>query len=253
VAAARLAVAFVAAGTIAGATAWAQAGPVATPRSSAAGASLKANTVKSDDVVNGSLFFKDFHKGEVPSLAQFNKLQATTERFSKAAGKRFADASDLSAVKGEVGAVQGELGSYLKSADADARYLKAGDPVVHGRGSVFSDTRLITVTGQRVPVLEVPGLLTVEAENGKPRLFYVTNESDWPLTHTSCEEGGAFGSPAGVLQPGQHFHCIAGTAPSSAQLFGEGADPVIATLTVSAIPVGSGEDAQYTAQILVGT
>jgi hypothetical protein len=252
VAAARLAVAFVAAGTIAGATAWAQAGPAPTARSSAAGASLKANTIKSDDVINGSLLFKDFHKGEIPSLAQFNKLKATTARFSKAAGGRFAGKSDLATVKGEVGAIKGELGSYLKSADADARYLKASDPVVHGQGSVFSETRLITVTGKRVPVMEVPGLLTVEAENGKPRLFYVTNQTGGPLTHTSCNNEGPFGSPAGVVQPGQRFSCLTGAAPSSVQLFGEGASPIIATLTVSAIGVGPGEDAQYTAQILIG-
>jgi hypothetical protein len=251
VAAARLAVAFVAAGTIAGATAWAQAGPAPTARSSAAGASLTANTIKSDDVVNGSLLFKDFHKGEVPSFAQFNKLKATTARFSRAAGGRFAGKSDLATVKGEVGAIKGELGSYLKSADADARYLKASDPVVHGAGSVFSETRLITVTGKRVPVMEVPGLVTVEAENGKPHLFYVTNQSGGPLTHTNCAEG-PFGSPAGVVQPSQHFSCLTGDTPTAVQLFGEGATPIIATLTVSAITVGPGEDAQYTAQILVG-
>jgi hypothetical protein len=250
VAAARLAVAFVAAGTIAGA-AWAQAGPPPTAHSSAAGASLKADTIKSDDVLNGSLLFKDFHKGEVPSFAQFNKLKVTTERFSKAAGARFAGKSDLATVKGEVGAVKGELGSYLKSADADARYLKTSDPVVRGQGSVFSETRLITVTGKRVLVMEVPGLLTVEAENGKPRLFYVTNQTGGPLTHTSCGEG-PFGSAAGVVQPGQRFSCLTGDTPTSVQLFGEGANPIIATLTVSAIGVGPGEDAQYTAQILIG-
>jgi hypothetical protein len=242
VAAARLAVAFVAAGTIVGAAAWAQAGPPPAARSSAAGASLKANTIKSDDVVNGSLLFKDFHKGEVPSFAQFNKLRASTERFSKAAGERFAGKGDLATVKGEVGAIKGELGGYLKTSD----------PVVHGRGSVFSETRLITVTGKRVPVMEVPGLVTIEAENGKPHLFYVTNQSGGPLTHTSCNEG-PFGSAAGAVQPGEHFSCLTGDTPTSVQLFGEGAGPIIATLTVSAIGVGPDEAAQYTAQIVVGT
>ena len=201
---------------------------------------MKANTIKSENVVNGSLFFKDFHKGEVPSFEQFQKLQRTSERFNKAAGARFAGASELRTVKGEVGAIKGELGSYLKSADADARYLKTSDPVVHGEGSVFSETRLITVTGKRVPVMEVPGLVTVEAENGKPRALLRDQPDRRPADPHAIAAEGPFGSAAGVVQPGQHFSCLTGDAPSSVQLFGEGANPIVATLNVSAIRGRSG-------------
>jgi hypothetical protein len=256
VAAARLAVAFVAAGTIAGA-AWAQAGPPPpTAQSSAVDVFLKANTVKSENIVNGSLFFKDFHKGEVPSLEQFQKLQLTTERFKKVADRRFAEGSELTTVKGEIDSIKGELGTYVKSADADARYLKVSDPVVRGDGSVFSASKLITLVGKRVPVLEVPNLVTIEAENGKPTLFYVVNQTGGALTHTGCGGGGGGSigaSPPGVLQPGKFFHCPAGGEPTIVQLFGQGGNPIVITLTVSAIPTGQGADAQYAVQILVGT
>src|SRR3954447_576563 len=160
VAAARLAVAFVAAGTIAGA-AWAQAGPP-TAGSSASDIYAKSGDIKGTDIVNGSLFFKDFHKGQVPSLEQFQKLQLTGERFKKLANTRFADQGDLNVLKGEIATVKGELGSYVKSTEADARYLKVSDSVVRGDGSVFSASRLIPpFAGKRASVLEVPGLLAI--------------------------------------------------------------------------------------------
>jgi hypothetical protein len=251
VTAARLTVAFVAAGTI-GAATWAQAGPPPpTAESSAVDVFLKANSVKSENIVNGSLFFKDFHKGEVPSLEQFQKLQLTTERFNKVANRRFAEEVDLATVKGEVDSIKGELGTYVKNTDADARYLKVSDPVVRGDGSVFSESRLITELDKRVPVMTAPGIVTVEAENGKPRLVYVTNETAGPLTHTHCGEG-ASATAAGVVQPGKFFHCEITDVPLTIQLFGEGPNPTVATLTVSAIG-NLGENAQYTVQILVGT
>jgi len=245
VAAARLAVAFVAAGTIAGA-AWAQAEPP----------SIKGEFVDSSNVVDGSLMFKDLHKGEVPSLEQFQKLRLTTKRFKKVAGRRFAGAGELGKVKGEVDSITGELGTYLKGDVADARYLRQSDSVVRGDGSVFSESTLITAMGKRVPVMEVPGLLAVEAENGKPQLLYVTNRSGVPLFHTSGGEGGGGspGTPAGLVQPGKFFIGVVGSFPASFQLFGEGDDPVIVTLTASAVLVPqTNEERHYTVQILVGT
>jgi hypothetical protein len=241
----------VAAGTI-GAGTWAQAGPPPPAAgSSAVDVFLKANSVKSENVVNGSLFFKDFHKGEVPSLDQL-----TTARFNKAAGGRFAEAGELATVKGEVDSIRGDLGSYVKSAEADARYLKLSDSVVRGDGSVFSASRLIPpFAGKRASVMEVPGLLAIEAENGTPRLGYVVNETGGPLFHTACGDsagGGGFNTGPGVVQPGQHFHCQVEAAPVTIQLFGEGADPLVVTLTFSSLELGQTGEANYTAQILVG-
>jgi hypothetical protein len=251
VAAARLAVAFAAAGTIAGATAWARAGPPPPTASESALNSYLKLKLDSTNTKNGSLRFRDFHKGEIPSLDRFRKLQGTTERFKKVASRTFATESDL-------GAIKSELGGYIKMSEADSRYLKQSDPVVHGDGSVFSESRSIPAfAGKRDPVMGVPGLLTIEAENGKPPLFYVVNQTGAPPSHTACGGGGGGsiigGSPAGVTQPGQHFHCPAGVEPATVQLFGEGPDPIVASLTVSAIPVGQTGDAQYTVQILVGT
>jgi hypothetical protein len=130
--------------------------------------------------------------------------------------------------------------------------------VVRGEGSVFSESRLISV-GKRAPVMEVPGFIAVEAENGKPRLVYVVNRSGGALTHTGCggsTGGSTFGAQAATLQPGKFFHCQTGEEePLTVQLFGEGPNPPVATLTVSSIPIpiGQGPDAQYTAQILIGT
>jgi hypothetical protein len=264
VAAARLAVAFVAAGTIAGA-AWAQAGPPPiTAESSAADISAKLGEIKgefvdSKNVVNGSLLFKDFHKGQIPSLEQFQKLKLATERYQKAADGRFAETSDLATVKGDVDAVKGVLGSYVKSTEADARYLKASESVVRGNGSVFSGSRPIPpFGGKRASVMEVPGLLAIEAENWKPRLFYVVNQTGGALTHTGCGGGGGtFGASPGVIPPGKSFHCPVLEEPVTIQLVGEGPNPTIVTLTVSAVAVGQPQEgqvqeAQYTAQILVG-
>jgi hypothetical protein len=191
------------------------------------------------NIVDGTLLFKDFKKGQVPSFKQFKKLQTSGAKFHKA-------------TNGGLASIEGQLGTFVKSSDADARYIKQSDAVVRGDGSVFSQTELITLVGKRVPVMTVPNLLAVEAENGKPRLFYVVNLSAGPISHTGCKEG-PFGAAAGALQPGKHFFCLTGEEPVTVQLFTEGGNPTIATLTVSAIPTGQGEDAQYTAQVLVGT
>jgi hypothetical protein len=158
-----------------------------------------------------------------------------------------------------VSEIKGELGTYVKSADADARYLKQSDAVVRGDGSVFSDSRLIPpFAGTRPTVLDVPGLIAVEAESGKPPLFYVVNRSAGPLTHTACEAN-LTGAAEGVIQPGQFFHCqvsvnqLGHLETSTVQLFSEGPEPVVITLTVSIIPVGQAKDQQYTAQALIGS
>src|SRR6478735_6760332 len=108
VAAARLAVAFVAAGTIAGATAWAQAGPPPTAQSSASDifakiGDIKGEFVDSANVENGSLLFKDFKTGQVPSLGQFAKLDQSFFKYKKAVNNFKYD------IKGELGDVNGDI------------------------------------------------------------------------------------------------------------------------------------------------
>src|SRR5215213_5351565 len=133
VAAARLAVAFVAAGTIAGATAWAQAGPPPTAQSSASDIFAKLGDIKinSSNIIDGSLKLQDFHRGQVPSFRQYSKLKATENRFQNSAEKQLTTIKgELGDVNGDIGTIKGELGSYVKTTDADARYIKMNDAIM---------------------------------------------------------------------------------------------------------------------------
>jgi hypothetical protein len=124
VAAARLAVAFAAAGTIAGVTAWAQASPPPTAQESALNAYLKLK-LDSSNIKNGSLLFEDFIKGEIPSGKQFKKLEASTGQFKKATNKSLSSIKgELGDIKSQIGDIKSELGSYIKGEAADARYIK---------------------------------------------------------------------------------------------------------------------------------
>ena len=88
VAAARLAVAFVAATTIAGAAAWAQAGPPPVAQSSASDifaklGDIKGEYVDSGNIDDGSLLYKDFQKGQIPSFKVFDKLDESFVKLRK--------------------------------------------------------------------------------------------------------------------------------------------------------------------------
>jgi hypothetical protein len=244
VAAARLAVAFVAAGTIAGA-AWAQGAPPPTAQSSAVDV-----FVKGVNVVNGSLFFEDFHKGEVPSFKQFVKLKGSETRFNKLTN------SSISSIKGELATIKGELGAvktevstikgelvsgYLKATDADARYLKVSDDVVRGDGSVFTASKLVDPQIS-TPLASVPGMFTVDATGPAIR---ITNTSGGDLGHSSCGN-----TVAGTLQNGQHIDCFAGESTESIQFFSWGRE-IAATLSFSSLD-GPGSAVQDTVQILIG-
>lgn len=249
VAAARLAVAFVAAGTIAGAGAWAQAGPPPpTAESSAFDAFLK---IKGENVVDGTLLFEDFHKGEVPSLRQFLKLQRSDTRFKKVTNTSISTIKgELSTVKAEVDTIKGELVSgYLKTTDADARYLKLSDDVVRGDGSVFTASQLVDTQAQSfTPLVSVPSMFTVDAMGPTIR---ITNTSGGDLGHSSCLNGQGQPIPAGTLQAGQHIDCVAGGSTESIQFFSWGAVSASATISFSSVP-GAGNTAQDTVQILIG-
>src|ERR1041385_5054445 len=133
VAAARLAVAFVAAGTIAGATAWAQAGPPPTAQSSASDifakiGDIKGEFVDSANVDDGSLLFTDFKAGQIPSIKMFDKLDGSFFKYKKAVNSfKYDVKNELGDVNGDIGTIKGELPSYIKMSEADSRYIKMND------------------------------------------------------------------------------------------------------------------------------
>jgi hypothetical protein len=247
IAAARMAVAFVAAGTIAGAVAFAQGAPPPTAQSSAVDVFIKG-----ENVVDGSLYFEDFHKREVPSFRQFVKFKGSETRFNKVANTSISTIKgELATVKGEIGEIKTEVGTikgelvsgYLKTTDADARYLKVSDDVVRGDGSVFTASQLVDVQAQSpIPLASVPGLFTVDAIGPNIR---ITNTSGGDLGHSDCN-----GADSGTLQAGGHIDCVTVDSTESIQFFSWGRE-VAATVSFSSLPAG-GTNAQSTVQILVG-
>jgi hypothetical protein len=243
VAAARLAVAFVAAGTIAGAATWAQASPAQTAKESVLVSSLKIK-LDSSNIKNGSLLFEDFIKGEVASGKQFKKLDSSVTHFKKATNK------SISTIKGEIGDIKSQLGSYVKGEAADARYLKLTDAVVRGDGSVFTATGQSQAGKPAVRLTEVPSMFTVDAAGP---VITITNTSGGPLTHSACTNVQGASIPAGVLQAGASLSCAGDTA-QTVQLIsaaGAGGGPHVATLNFSSITPQGGAS-QNTVQILIG-
>jgi hypothetical protein len=255
VAAARLAVAFVAAGTIAGASAWAQASPPPTAKSSILVSSYKLK-LDSANIKNGSLLFQDFKAGEVVSEDSFLKFKSQMSSF------KYDIKNQISSIKGELGGVETQIGdikaaqgSFIKSSDADARYLKLDASVVSGDGSVH------TATGQQkgseqLLLLDLPGAVKVMGLQGNK--IQITNNSAGPLTHTACPSGVQGGTvPAGVLDPGASLTCDGSVSEllPAVQLIGTGAKPIVMTLNFSSIdtaPPGSAGPSQDTVQILIG-
>jgi hypothetical protein len=235
VAAARLAVAFVAAGTIAGATAWAQADPPPTAQSSASDIFAKIGDIKGSQIEDHSLRYVDFAKGQVPSFKLFDKLSTSFEKFKKA------DKSFKAQVKGELGDIRGELPSYLKTSEADTRYIKMNDAIM-GDGSVFTATQALDKGAGPATLADISGLVKVEATNSQ---FTVTNTSGGPLTHTAC----AVGATGGSLAPGASLSCAtSGEQAQTVQLVN--GDGHVVTLNFSNVAIPSGT--QATVQILIG-
>ena len=243
VAAARLAVAFVAAGTIAGASAWAQASPPPpTAQSSALNAYLK---LKSSNIVDGSLLFEDMQKHQVPSWKEFKKFQASGEHFKKAVLGRYYTKAQLDSffVKGESSdyVKHAEFdGVYFKYDQADALYIKQG-AAVNGDGSVHTATASVGAA-LTVKLLDVPNLFTVDAKGPE---ITITNTSGGTLTHGAC---GALGG--GTLAPNGTLKCTGNESTQTMQLITGGTAPSVVTLSFSAIPnQGLTVD---TVQILIG-
>jgi hypothetical protein len=242
VAAARLAVAFAAAGAITGATAWAQADPPPpVAQSSARGQHIKKATLqlRSENIVDGSLLFKDFKKFEVPSYKQFQKVELDWRNSKKAI------LGDISNIKGEISGIKSELGSYIKGESTD--FIKVTDDVVRGDGSVFTASKFVP-GGQVVRLLDVPGQFTVDATGP---VVTITNTSGSPLTYSSCTHG-AGGTSPGTLGPTESTDCDDTDRAFTLQLVGTGPGgvPQVSTLNFSALQVQGG--VQSTVQILIG-
>jgi hypothetical protein len=248
VAAARLAVAFVAAGTIAGATAWAQAGPPPpTAQSSAFDAFAKVH-LDSSNIKNGSLLFQDFKPGQVLSADAFFKYKKAETSFKKAVN------GDLGTIKGELGdvngdinAIKGELPAYIKMSDADARYIKMNDAIM-GDGSVFTATQAVPQGSNGVTLLDLPGLVKVVATETDMKIL---NTGGGTLTHSSC---GTVGQPgfvaAGTLGPGASFSCATGQHAEPVQFISGNGQVATVNLSNLAMPAVGGS--QATVQILIG-
>jgi hypothetical protein len=240
VAAARLAVAFVAAGTIAGASAWAQAGPPPTAHSSILISSQKLK-LDSGNIKNGSLLLQDFKAGEVASQDSFVKFKSQMSHF------KYDIKGELSSIKGELGDIKSQIGDikglqadYIKATEADARYIKMNDAIM-GDGSVFTGTQAIGKGSSPITLANLAGLVKVDATDQQ---FTVTNVGNGNLTHTACGVGGA----GGTLAPGASLSCATGEAAQTVQFVN--GDGHVVTLNFSNVAMPNGS--QATVQILIG-
>ena len=255
VAAARLAVAFVAAGTIAGATAWAQAGPAPTAQSSASDIFAKLGDIKinSSNIIDGSLKLQDFHRGEVAAFDAFSKYKKATTQYKKATNATLGHIKgELSDVNGDISTIKGELVSgYVKLGDADARYLKIDAPVVNGDGQVLTTSKQVG-SQSFTRLAEVAGMFTVDAQGPTVR---ITNVGSLPIQHSSCpDQPGKPAIPAGEIAPGAHIDCFGDGSVMPVQLIdaaGPGGGPRVATLNLTSFSWGA-NTYKSTVQILVG-
>lgn len=248
VAAARLAVAFVAAGALAGAGAWASAGPPAPNARKAGGEQFPTGklTIDSSNVENRSLLYKDFKAGQVPSFKTFDKLDEGFFKFKKAVNEYKPQfEGQLGAIKGELTTIKGELGGYVKTTDADGRYIKLGDAIM-GDGSVFNAIK--DAGGQDpVPIVSVPNLVNVDAMPAEQSIR-VTNTSGSNLTYSQCS--GLSGG--GTMAPGESVSCATGEQTDLMQLIGGSGGSAVTTLNFSSLPAVQAGDRQYIIAILVG-
>ena len=216
--------------------------------------------IDSSDVKNGSLVFEDFKSGEIVSSDLFVKYKKQITDFKQdvkgdVAGIKIQQTSikgelgdiktSVDSVKGDVASIKGELSSYLKNADADARYLKVTDAVVRGDGSVFTATT--PASGQNpVPILSVPGLIAVDALPAEQQIR-IKNVGGNALAYSQCvglQSGG-------VLAPNQSVNCAVDDETDVMQLIGV-SSPEMVTLNFTFFPAIQAGSGLYTTQILVG-
>jgi hypothetical protein len=249
VAAARLAVAFVAAGTIAGAAAWAQAAPPPTAQSSASDifakiGDIKGEFVDSSNIENGSLLYKDFKKAQVPSFGQFDKLDESFIKYKKATNNfKYDVKNELGDVNGDIGTIKGELGSYIKMSDADSRYIKMNDAIM-GDGSVFTATKAFSANSL-IGLLNVANLIKVDALAGGGGVL-ITNIGGDDLDYSSCTPPAGGPPTPGTLKPGESVSCATGQHTEAMQLINGSGGSQVVTLNFTKI------SGNITVQILVG-
>lgn len=224
VAAARLAVAFVAAGTIAGASAWASASPA--PPSS------------QDNILVSST---KGVKVQVPTFKMYEKLSDNYFKFKKAENTYKAQIKgELNGINGDISTIKGELPGYIKTTEADSRYIKMNDAIM-GDGSVFTATQAVSKGAPAVTLTTVPGQLQVSATDEQ---FKILNVSGGTLTHTDCGNG------AGTVADGATLTCASGGQATTVQFVN--GDGHVITLNFSNVAVPGAGSSQATVQILVG-
>ena len=236
VAAARLAVAFVAAGTIAGATAWAQASPPPpTAQSSAVDAFQKHLKLTGADIIDGSLFYKDMKAGEVVSGDAFIKFKKAELNSKKAVnGDLKTIKGELNGLNGDLSTIKGELGGFVKTGDA-----------IMGDGSVFTASKPFSANSL-IGMLDVPNLVSVDALAGGGGVL-ITNNGGGDLTHSSCTPlPGQPAVGAGTLKPGETLSCATGEHTDVMQFIGGVGGAQVMTLNFTKI-LGN-----MTVQVLIG-
>jgi hypothetical protein len=236
VAAARLTVAFVAAGTIAGATAWAQASPPPpTAQSSAVDAFHKHLKLTGADIIDGSLFYKDFKAGEVVSGDTFAKFKKAEINFKKAVnGDLKTIKGELNGLNGDLSTIKGELGGFVKTGDA-----------IMGDGSVFTASKPFSANSL-VGMLNVPDLITVDTLAGGGGVL-ITNISVHDISVSTCTAlvGGGGGGNV-TLKPGESTSCATGQHTEAVQMIGGVGGSEVITLNFTKI------SGNITVQVLIG-
>jgi hypothetical protein len=249
VAAARLAVAFVAATTIAGATAWASAGPPPPQADSSAVDVFQKHKIDSGDIKNGSLLYQDFKSGEVLSSNVFVKYKKAIADYKlDVKGDVGTIKGELGDIKLQIGDIKGESKDFLKLADTDSRYLKLSDAVVRGDGSVFNAIKEVSLSGQQglVPLIGLPGMIDVNIVSGEQEIK-ITNTGGSDLLFSQCT-----GGQGGTLRPTESVSCNINAQSQVMQLIGAGGGSTVVTLNFTALPAVQAGSMKYIIAILVG-
>ena len=161
--------------------------PPPTAQSSAFDSFLKIDNIKGENIVDGSLLYKDFKKYEVPSYKMFQKAELSRKHFQKVELNRVYPKVEIDRlfIKGESNDYikRSEISSYIKGSEADARFIKLTDSVIRGDGSVFTASALVPAVQSSARLLEVANMFTVDAMGPTIR---IRNTSGAPLTHSAC-------------------------------------------------------------------
>ena len=226
VTAARIAVAFAAAGVIAGAAATATGAP--------ARDEIPNNAIGTQEIKNDSLLWKDFKDGEVYSKDQvagtFLKIDDAAKKFLKI------DDANVKFLK-----IDGTAANSAKLGG-----LSAGD-FVQGDGSVFTGTAAL-VQGQVEQLVSLDKMFAVEIDNesGTPDLK-LHRSPDGPPSISFAFDGGG-----GTLDAGTPTATIPFDGSADTEVVQILIGDAVGTLTISVVPKSGGGELQAFAQILIG-